>query len=189
VISFITSIGQGIPGAKGNENAQASSDLVGPSLERSANEIPPAAIQVQRRKTKTPQPFIPPSMATLAQIAPLSLQTKSAAFASQLSRSFPLVPTQPQTASALLPLPQTASAPSFPPLSQTIVSLPSQLQKAAPLTPLPQKTALHIKWQGIPLYFYRSSFFFHKMFLYFPKACFPINTCRTFLVDFTTILL
>ena len=160
MISFITSIGQGIPRAKGNENAQASSDLVGPSLKRSANEIPPAAIQVQRRKTKTPRPFIPPSVATLAQIAPLSLQTKSAPFPSQLSRSFPLVPTQPQTASALLPLPQTASAslplpqtasaPSFPPLSQTIVSLPSQLQKAAPLPPLPQKTALHIKWQGIP---------------------------------------
>lgn len=107
LISFITFTGQGIPGAERNLTAQSSSDLVGPSLKRSATELLTAAIQSRRRKTRTPRPSIPPSKPTLAQ-------------------STPSLPNLAQTASTLPPPPhswivssQLNKAPPVPPLPQT----------------------------------------------------------------------
>ncbi|XP_059457894.1 uncharacterized protein LOC132187563 isoform X1 [Corylus avellana] len=118
--------GQGIPGYERNLTAQTSSDLVGPSLKRSATGLLAAAIPSRRRKTRKPRPSIPPSVPTL-------------------SPSIPSLPNLAQTASAPPP-PQITSAPSCLPHPGTIVS--SQLNKAPPLPPLPQTTASHIKWKG-----------------------------------------
>jgi hypothetical protein len=122
----MASTGQGIPGYERNLTAQTPSDLVGPSLKRSATELLTAAIPSRRRKTRTPRPSIPPSMPTLSPSSSL--------------------PNLAQTASALPPPAQITSSPSCLPHSGTIVS--SQLNKAPPLTPLPKTTAFHIKWKG-----------------------------------------